>query len=938
MFVEKRDGSHQLVDFNKISSRIQYLADGTDPQGICVGAALNIDYIEIAKGVCGSLVNNIKTNELDELAGEMCAYRIGEHPDYGVLASRIIISNHHKNTVPLFSEVTKLLHQNIDEQGKPSPTVTADYHQFVVDNAEYLDNLIIHNNDYNVLNYFGFKTLYKSYLLKYKTQFPSHSPSHSQSSMGNKSGYGMERYQHLLMRQAVYINFKTSSAQTVLDDIKKCYTGLTNGLYTHATPTILNSGKSNAQLSSCFLLGMYDSVDGMYNCVRNCSHISKGAGGIGIHLHDIRSNGSKIRGTGGKSDGITPLAKTINSLAVHINQGGARPGAIALYLEPWHADIIDFLELRLPSGLDARRTRDIFTSLWIPDLFMKRVKQALDNTGVVVLWSLMCPDQSPNLANVYGTEFEQLYEKYEQEHKFVRQIDILRIWNAILTSQRESGTPYMCYKDHVNRKSAQSNLGTIRSSNLCAEIVEFSNHNEYATCNLGSINLKKMLSTTTTPETGIEYIIDHQLLYQTAYQLACNLNNVIDINHYPVFETSRSNFRHRPIGMGVTGLADVFMIMQIAFDSPQARTINRDIFETIYYGALSASNDLARIRCQQLSAVPVNILQTLKQYVSLIEYYDEYLHDINIRAVLPEMMSVGQLSIYQANVAARSNALEIVNGIIGKYNLPKLTYEYGYMPLPEKADQHTSAYYGAYSSFVGSPASKQQLQYHLWGVEPSGRWDFAGLLNEIRQWGLRNSLTTAVMPTATTAQILGNVECIEPITSNFYVRQTLAGTFMIANQYLQEELIRRGIWTIDIKNKIIAGRGSIQKIAEIPADLKLIYRTVWEISKKSIIEMSADRGAFIDQSQSLNIYTDTPSDKMIQSIHLYSWEKGLKTGMYYLRTRPVVNADQFTLAQTPTPTPTQKNQSHPQPQPQSDVMSSGPVCTRDNPNCTSCSA
>lgn len=933
MFVEKRDGTVQLVDFNKIMSRIKYLSAGVEPSGTIIGQPLNIDYVEIAKSVCGALVNKIKTNQLDELAGETCAYRIGEHPDYGQLASRIVISNHHKNTEPLFSKITENLYFNVDKNNQHYPLVTQPYFQFITENSKFLDDLVMpcHANDYKILDYFGFKTLYKSYLQKYTISNPGST---------GEFNKGTERYQHLLMRQAVYINMKSShSVTTVLENIRHCYSGLTQGLYTHATPTMLNSGKKNAQLSSCFLLGMDDSVDGMYNCVRNCSHISYGAGGIGIHLHDIRCNGSIIRGTGGKSDGIGPLAKSINSLAVHINQGGARPGAIALYLEPWHGDIFDFLELKLPSGLESRRARDLFYGLWVPDLFMERVKRALSGEENV-MWSLMCPDQCPRLSSTYGDEFNKLYESYEREGKYIKRVDIMKVWNAILTCQRESGTPYMCYKDHVNRKSAQSNIGVIKSSNLCAEIVEYSDHQEYATCNLGSINLKKMVS---------EGRVNYQLLHQTAYQLTKNLNHIIDINKYPVPETSRSNFKHRPIGMGVTGLADVFMLLNLSFDCPEARKINKYIFETIYHGALTASCDLARERTSILSTVPLDILRELKKSVSMIEYYDSYFHNMKILAIDIETASFGKQTTYSRNFNDNILCHNTANNIISIYGLPPLTYEYGYMNVPESNGLHDNQLncIGSYSSFEGSPASRGLLQYHLWKQSTdsfSGMWNFDELVCNIKHCGLRNSLTTAIMPTATTAQILGNVECIEPITSNLYSRQTLAGSFMIANQYLQRELISRGIWSESIKDKIILGRGSVQRIAEIPHDLKQIFRTVWEISKKSIIDMAADRGPFIDQSQSLNIFTDTPTNTMIQSIHFHGWERGLKTGMYYLRVQPPVFQDQFTVSidkslkhkQDDADEQNSKRKKNEEANESMNGTEEILVCRRDNPNCTSC--
>ena len=935
MFVEKRNGTLELVDFNKILSRIKYLIEGINPNKKVIGEKLSIDPMEIAKKVCGSLINNIKTNELDELAAETCAYRIGEHLDYGKLASRIVISNHHKNTLESFSQVTNNLYNSVDENLVIAPIVTDLYYNIVKKYADVLDAVVneSHDNDYKILDYFGCKTLIKSYLIRYVYR--------------NEKGKivnGQERYQHLLMRQAIAIYSGDSIDSFDLNRALECYRGLTEGLYTHATPTMLNAGKANAQLSSCFLLGMHDSINGMYECMRRASHISKGAGGIGIHISSIRSNGSKIRGTGGKSDGIAPLARVINNLAIHVNQGGARPGAVALYLEPWHADIFDFLLLKSPTGMERQRARDLFYALWVPDLFMVRVKNALNlrvsGSTEIIYWSLMCPDHCPNLNEVYGDEFDDLYQKYENEGKYVKRVDILKLWEAILTSQKETGTPYMCYKDNVNKKSAQKNIGIIKSSNLCAEIVEYSSPDEYGTCNLGSINLKKMII-----ETDAGLTFSHEKLYNTAYQLTINLNYVIDVNHYPVKETSKSNFKHRPIGMGVQGLADVFMILSMAYDSLEAKTLNKEIFETIYFAGLSASLSLAQERYNKLSKVDSYTIDKLSTYSQEYIYLKDQLQNLNISS-----LSTYEKKLYNENVIRFDILKREINDILITEKLPWYTEEYSYI---------NKKYLGAYSTFEGSPAEQGILQYDMWNVTPSSRWDFATLKENIKIYGLRNSLLVAIMPTATTAHILGNVECIEPITSNLYSRQTLAGAFAVTNQYLQNELIKRGIWNEQVKDKILRERGSVQNIPEIPTELKPIFKTVWEISKKTYIEMSADRGAYVDQSQSLNIFCDNPTSSVLQSIHMYGWNKGLKTGMYYLRTKPPVHAQQFTLSHDmPKPlTVEEPNRGSSNKEDITERQNSSEidpskvegakeateevevlVCRRNDPTCTSCSA
>lgn len=703
----------------------------------------------------------------NRLAAQTAASFATQHPDYSILAARISVSNLHKQTIDKFSVLVEEFHNyKHPKTGLPAPLISDEVYEIVQQYKDQLDGAIIHARDFEY-DYFGFKTLEKSYLLK-------------------MHGKIAERPQFMLMRVALGIH--GSDVPRAIET----YNLLSERYFTHATPTLFNAGTTMPQMSSCFLLAMKeDSIDGIYETLKNCAIISKYAGGIGLNIHNIRSSQSYIRGTNGTSNGIVPMLRVFNNTARYVDQGGGkRKGSIAVYLEPWHADVFPFLDLRKNHGNESDRARDLFYALWIPDLFMKRVKANGD-------WTLMCPNECPGLADCFGDEFEALYERYEKEGKGRETIKAQKLWFAILDSQIETGTPYMLFKDHCNRKSNQQNLGTIKCSNLCTEIVEYTAPDETAVCNLASISLSKLVTPGDFGQTGS---FDFEKLRQVTEVATKNLNRIIDRNFYPIEEARRSNFRHRPIGLGVQGLADCFQMLRIPFDSKEAKQLNKDIFETIYFGACSASCELAAVE-------------------------------------------------------------------------------------------------GPYETYEGSPASKGQLQFDLWGVTPSTRWDWPGLKAKIAEHGMRNSLLVAPMPTASTAQILGNNESTEPFTSNMYNRRVLAGEFTVVNKHLLRELTARGYWTESVRNRIIADNGSIQNVTEIPQDIRDIYKTVWEISQRSIIDMAADRAPYICQSQSLNVHIAAPDSKKLTSMHFYAWQKGLKTGMYYLRTRPKADAIKFTVNQ-----------------------------------------
>ena len=751
MYVVKRDGRRELVQFDKITARIKKL---------CYSLHESVDPQRIAMRVIEGVYDGVTTTELDNLAAEVAATSAVTHPDYASLASRIAVSNLHKATKKSFAETIDDLYNYVDPvTGDPASLIAEDVYEIIKENAEYLDSQIIYDRDFSY-DFFGFKTLERSYLLK-------------------MNGAICERPQQMLMRVSVGIH------KDDLESVVSTYHMLSEGWFTHATPTLFNSGTPKPQMSSCFLLTMKeDSISGIYDALKQCAKISQSAGGIGLAMHNIRAKGSYIKGTNGTSNGIVPMLRVFNDTARYVDQGGGRrKGSFAMYLEPWHSDVFDFLEMRKNHGKEEQRARDLFYALWIPDLFMKRVEENGD-------WTLMCPNECPGLPESHSAEFDALYTKYEKEGKGRKTIKAQDLWFKILESQVETGTPYMLFKDAANSKSNQKNLGTIRSSNLCTEIIEYTAPDEIAVCNLASIALPKFVKSDGT--------FDHDKLFEITYQTTKNLNCIIDRNYYPVIEARNSNMRHRPIGIGIQGLADVFILMRHAFDSDEARKLNKEIFETLYYAACTASKDIAKVD-------------------------------------------------------------------------------------------------GAYETFEGSPASKGILQYDMWDVTPSKRWEWDVLKEEIKKHGMRNSLLIAPMPTASTAQILGNNECFEPYTSNIYTRRVLSGEFIVVNKHLLRDLVKLDLWDDDMKNRLIAANGSVQNIDEIPDNIKLLYRTAWEISQRSILDMAADRGAYICQSQSLNIFMENVTNSKLTSMHFHAWKSGLKTGMYYLRTKAAADAIKFTV-------------------------------------------
>ncbi len=750
MYVIKRNGRKESVKFDKVTARIEKLSYKLSPL---------VNSIDVAKKVIEGIYEGVATTELDNLAAETAASLTTKHPDYAILASRIAVSNLHKNTVKSFSETMYKLYHYVDKgSGKKMPLLADDVWEIINANAELLDSTIIYDRDF-AFDYFGFKTLEKSYLLRI-------------------DGKVAERPQHMYMRVAVGVH------KNDIENVIKTYNLMSERWFTHATPTLFNAGTPKPQMSSCFLLTMKeDSIDGIYDTLKQTAKISQSAGGIGLAIHNIRATGSYIGGTNGTSNGIIPMLRVFNDTARYVDQGGGkRKGAFAIYLEPWHADVFEFLDLRKNHGKEELRARDLFYALWIPDLFMKRVEENGD-------WGLFCPNEAPGLSECWGEAFEALYTKYEAEGRARKTVKAQELWFAIIESQIETGTPYLLYKDAANSKSNQQNLGTIKSSNLCTEIIEYTSQDEVAVCNLASIALPRFVT---------EGKFDFDSLYDVTYQVTKNLNKIIDNNYYPIEEARNSNMRHRPVGLGVQGLADVFIMLRLPFESELAKMLNKNIFETIYFAAMTASKDLAKTE-------------------------------------------------------------------------------------------------GAYETFAGSPLSKGIFQFDMWSVQPSERWDWESLRNEVMQYGVRNSLLVAPMPTASTSQIFGNNECFEPYTSNIYTRRVLSGEFIIVNKHLLKDLVSLGLWNNTMKNKIIAANGSVQNIKEIPADIKELYKTVWEIKQRNIIDMAADRGAFICQSQSLNLFVDSPTASKLTSMHFYAWKKGLKTGMYYLRTQAAAQAVQFTI-------------------------------------------
>ncbi|MCZ8145550.1 ribonucleoside-diphosphate reductase subunit alpha [Flavobacterium sp.] len=771
MYVVKRDGHREPVMFDKITDRIKKL---------CYGLNEMVDAVKVAMRVIEGLYDGVTTSELDNLAAETAAAMTVTHPDYALLAARIAISNLHKNTKKSFSEtMNDMFHYVNPRTNQEAPLLSEEVHQVIMENAEFLDSHVIYNRDFNY-DYFGFKTLERSYLLKI-------------------NGKIVERPQHMLMRVAVGIHLND------LQSVIETYDLMSKKFFTHATPTLFNAGTPKPQMSSCFLLTMKDdSIDGIYDTLKQTAKISQSAGGIGLSIHNVRATGSYIRGTNGTSNGIVPMLRVFNDTARYVDQGGGkRKGSFAIYIEPWHADIFEFLDLKKNTGKEEMRARDLFFAMWISDLFMQRVENDAE-------WTLMCPNECPGLYDTYGEKFEALYTSYELAGKGRKTIRARELWEKILESQIETGTPYMLYKDAANRKSNQKNLGTIRSSNLCTEILEYTSEDEIAVCNLASISLPMFV------EDGK---FNHELLYNVTKRVTRNLNKVIDRNYYPVPEAENSNMRHRPVGLGVQGLADAFIMMRLPFTSDEAKQLNQDIFETIYFAAVTASMELAKEE-------------------------------------------------------------------------------------------------GPYSTFQGSPISQGEFQYNLWGLKDSdlsGRWDWASLRKEVMEHGVRNSLLLAPMPTASTSQILGNNEAFEPYTSNIYTRRVLSGEFIVVNKHLLEDLVKHGLWNENLKQEIMRHNGSIQNIDIIPQELKELYKTVWEMSMKDIIDMSRQRGYFIDQSQSLNLFMQDATFAKLTSMHFYAWKSGLKTGMYYLRTKSAVDAIKFTLSNEKKEEPTVTLQ---QPEPQ----------------------
>jgi ribonucleoside-diphosphate reductase alpha chain len=759
MRVTKRDGELQEVAFDKILERVKKLGQE---------AGIHINYSSLVMKVIDQLYDKIPTAKIDELAAEQCASLSTNHPDYATLAARIIISNHQKNTDPVFSNVMMTLYEFNDINGQNKSLVSQKLWDFTDHYSEQLNEMIDHERDY-LIDYFGFKTLERAYLFRVNNTI-------------------VERPQHMWMRVAVGIHgdLNNENQEETLRLVKETYDLMSQKFFTHATPTLFNAGTPRPQMSSCYLIAMEDdSIEGIFNTLKDCAHISKWAGGVGLHIHNIRAKGSHIQGTNGTSNGLVPMLRVFNNTARYVDQGGnKRNGSFAIYLEPWHADVEDFLELKKNHGDEELKARDLFYALWICDLFMERVK---DNAK----WSLLCPHECPGLSDVYGDKFKELYEKYEAEGKARKVVNARDLWFKILDSQMETGTPYILYKDAANSKSNQQNLGTIKSSNLCCEIIEYSDKNETAVCNLASIALPSFVNETTKE-------FNYSKLHEVTKVITNNLNRVIDINFYPTEKTKNSNFKHRPIGIGVQGLADAFILMDIPFHSEAAKNVNKLIFETIYHGALEKSNEI-------------------------------------------------------------------------------------------------SILLGAYSSFEGSPASKGILQFDMWSVTPSERYDWSSLKESIIKYGLRNSLLVAPMPTASTSQILGFNECFEPFTSNLYSRRTLAGEFVVVNKYLMKELIQLGQWNEQIKNNIIANKGSVQQLTVLSEHTRDKYKIVWEMPMKHLIDMAADRGAFICQSQSLNLWMEDPTYNSLTSMHFYSWKKGLKTGIYYLRRKAKHQAQQFTI-------------------------------------------
>ena len=821
MHVLKRNGKKEIISFDKILKRGKSIAKE-------FGLA-NIIHAQLAMKVIDQLYDNIQTTKIDELMAEQCASMASTHPDYTKMASAITISNLQKNTSPSFYETIKKLYEFKDVNNASYKLIHEDIMKICEDYKETLDSMIDYQRDF-LFDYFGFKTLERAYLMKVNNVI-------------------VERPQHMWLRVSLTVHGLN------MEKVKETYDYMSQKYFIHATPTLFNAGTPRPQLSSCYLIGMEDdSIDGIFNTVKECAQISKWSGGIGLHIHNIRSSGSQIRGTNGVSNGLIPMLGVFNKTARYVDQGGKRNGSFAIYLEPHHPDVEEFLELKKNHGDEESKCRDLFYALWLSDLFMERV---MGNK----IWSLFCPDKCPGLSDCYGDKYRKLYLQYEEEGRFNKQIDARELWIKILDSQMETGTPYLLYKDAANNKSNQKNLGTIKSSNLCSEIVEYSDANETAVCNLASIGLPMFVKEDKT--------FDYEKLETITKILVTNLNNIIDINFYPTEKTRRSNFKHRPIGIGIQGLADVFLKMDLAFTSDEAKEINKLIFETIYFAALTRSYEISKERLEDLK-----FLKT------------EY--ECNNWSFVNSNPECREYTIYNITDASSSNAKNSDTKI--QYCLDKIK------PVKAEIENLQNDYLGSYSSFQGSPLSEGILQFDMWNIEPSkGRYDWETLKQNIIKYGCRNSLLCAPMPTASTSQILGNNECFEPITSNIYSRRTLAGDFVMVNKYLVDDLLKLDMWNSTIKNNIIANKGSVQFIEGLNEKMKEKYKIVWEMSMKDLISMSRDRGAYICQSQSLNLWMEDPTPSALTNMHFYSWKVGLKTGIYYLRRKAKHQAQQFTI-------------------------------------------
>ena len=815
MQVTKRNGDKEDVSFDKILSRLRNLSTNIEPK-------LKITYAPLVMKVVDQFHDGITTNMIDELVAEQCASMSTTKVDYGDLAARIVVSNHQKSTSDSFSSTMAILYNFIDHNKQESPLISSDLYHTVCRNESRLNAAIDYNRDF-LIDYFGFKTLERAYLMQ----------------VGDKI---VERPQHMWMRVSLGIHGSD------IDKAIETYDLMSRKYFTHATPTLFNAGTPRPQLSSCYLLAMEsDSIDGIYNTLKECAQISKWAGGIGLHIHNVRARGTHIRGTNGSSNGLTPMLQVFNATARYVDQGGGkRNGSFAIYLEPWHNDIVDWLDLKKNHGDESLRARDLFYGLWVPDLFMQAVKE--DD-----YWYLMCPDVCPGLSDAYGDTFEKIYNSYVEEGRFTKKMKARELWFKILDAQMETGTPYLLYKDAANLKSNQQNLGTIKSSNLCTEIIEYSDKDQTAVCNLASIGLPMFVDTETKT-------FDYDKLHSITKIVTANLDKVIDVNYYPTKKTQRSNLLHRPIGIGVQGLADVFAMMDMPFASEEAKQVNKLIFETIYHASLEKSMEISRSRDSDMRRlVAWEAIEPIFKQSELdrLNVTRDYCKNISYECI-----------------EAMTNSKPIMAEILAARD---------------------GAPAGAYSSFIGSPMSQGRFQFDLWGVDPSDRYDWQALRTQVCQYGVRNSLLVAPMPTASTSQILGNNECFEPFTSNIYSRRTIAGEFVVVNRHLMKELTQMELWSEELKDSIIANKGSVQHIDGLPDHVKEKYKIVWEIPMKDVIDMAADRGAYICQSQSLNLWMEDPNYKSLTSMHFYSWQKKLKTGIYYLRRKPRHQPQQFTI-------------------------------------------